>query len=164
MPDTVVGLFRVRTEADRALGKLNEAGFGPDQVAISTPQFRRRGNYFMKVLVGILIGTLLGALLGAMATGMVPGMRPFMSGNVPATFLLAVVAGAATGFIAGMLVSMAASGDRELFYEQEVESGRVLISVTGPGLDRARAIMQEAGAMEAASVEAPLERPHPESG
>jgi hypothetical protein len=164
MPDTVVGLFRVRTEADRALGKLKEAGFGPDRVAISTPQFRRRGNYFTKVLVGILIGTLLGALLGAIATGMVPGMRPLMTGNVPATFLLAAVAGAATGFIAGMLVSMAASGDRALFYEQEVESGRILISVSGQDLDRARLIMQRSGAMESEPVEAPLERPRPESG
>jgi hypothetical protein len=59
---------------------------------------------------------------------------------------------------------MAASGDPALFYEQEVESGRILISVTGQDLDRARLIMQRSGAMEAAPGEAPLERPRPESG
>jgi hypothetical protein len=119
MPATVVGLFRTRIEADRALGKLKEAGFGPDRSAISTPQFRRRGRYAGKVLVGIVIG---------------------------------------------VLASMGASGDQALFYEQEVESGRILIRVSGPVLERAWDILRAAGAMEAAPVEAPLERPRPESG
>jgi hypothetical protein len=70
MPDTVVGLFKTRAEADRALGKLKEVGFGPDQVAISTPQLRRRGDYGVKVLAGIGIGIVFGALAGAIATGM----------------------------------------------------------------------------------------------
>jgi hypothetical protein len=140
MPDTVVALFRTRIEADRALGKLKDAGFGPDRVAVSTPHFRRRGHYGAKVLVGIVIG------------------------NLVATFLFAAAAGAATGLVAGMLVSMAASGDRALFYEQEVESGRILVSVSGPDLERAWEIIRAAGAMEAAPVEAPLERPRPESG
>jgi hypothetical protein len=164
MPDTVVGLFRTRIEADGALGKLKEAGFGPDRVAISTPQFRRRGHYGVKVLVGIAIGILLGAFVGAVATGMVPGVKPLVTGNLAATFLFAAAAGAATGLVAGMLVSMAASGDSALFYEQEVESGRILITVTGPDLERAWAIMRGAGAMEAAPVEAPMERPRPQSG
>jgi hypothetical protein len=84
MPDTVVGLFRARADADHALGKLKEAGFSRDQMAVTTPQFRRRGRYGVKVLVGIVTGILW--------------------------------------------------------------------------------IMREAGAMEAAPIEAPLERPRPESG
>jgi hypothetical protein len=164
MRDTVVGLFRTRTEADLALGKLKEAGFGPDQVSVSTPQFRRRGHHFVKVLVGIFVGTLLGALVGAIATGMVPGLKPLVSGNLVGTFLFAAVAGAITGLVAGMLVSMAASGERALFYEQEVESGRISITVAGPGRERARELMRASGAMEAAPVDAPLKRPRAESG
>ena len=164
MPETVVGLFRTRAEADRALGKLKEAGFGPDQLAVSTPQVRPHGNYLLKVLFGVAVGTLIGALAGALATGMVPGVRPLVAGNLLATFLFAAVAGAATGGVAGLLVSMAASGDRALYYEQEVESGRFLVSVSGPGLERAWEILQAAGTMEAAPVESPLERPRPEGG
>jgi hypothetical protein len=164
MRDTVVGLFRTRTEADRALGKLKEAGFGPDQVAVPTPQFRRRGRYGLKLLVGIVAGILWGALVGATATGVVPGVKPLVSGNLAATFLFAAAAGAITGLVAGMLVSMAASGDRPLFYEQEVESGRISITVAGPDLERAREILRATGAMEAAPVEAPLKRPRAESG
>src|SRR5438105_10479608 len=168
MPDTVAGLFKTRREADMALGKLKEAGFGPDQVALATPRIGRRGHYGTKVLLGIGAGTLMGAVVGAVVTGMVPGVHPIISGNLLPTFLLAAVAGAATGGLAGGLLSMSASGDRALFYEQEVESGRFLVSVAGPGLDEARAILVASGAMEAAPVEAPMEtdtgRPRTESG
>src|SRR2546427_5132627 len=166
MPDTVVGLFRTRSEAEEALGKLKEAGFGQDQLSVSPPAVRRPGRYGLKVGAGIVIGTLVGALAGAVVTGMVPGVHPLIAGNVLATFLFAAVAGAATGGVAGGLLSMAASGDRALFYEQQVESGRVLISVAGPRLEMARDVLRSAGAMEAEPVEAPLEpgRPRPESG
>jgi len=164
MPDTVVGLFRTRSEASAGLGKLKEAGFGPDQVSVSTPSFRRRGRYGFKVAAGIVSGTLLGGVVGAIVTGIVPGVHPLISGNMVATF--ALVAGAATGGLAGGLLSMSASGDRALFYEQEVESGRFLITVAGPRLEVARDVLKAAGAMEAEPVEAPLEpgRPRPESG
>src|SRR5205085_4602475 len=121
--------------------------------------------YGLKVAVGIVAGTILGALAGAVATGMVPGVHPLVAGNLLATFLFAAAAGAATGGLAGALVSMAASGDRALYYEQEVESGRFLVSVAPPGLENARAVLLAAGAMEAAPVEAPLQqgRPRPEA-
>lgn len=135
-------------------------------MAVSTPRVGRRGHYGVKVLAGIAAGTLLGALAGAAATGMVPGVHPLVSGNLLATFLFAAVAGAVTGGVAGALVAMAAAGDRALYYEQEVESGRTLVSVTEPRLEEARAILLAAGAMESAPVEAPMEkgRPRPEGG
>lgn len=162
MPDTVAGLFRTRSEAEEALRKLEGAGFRRDQLALVTPRAGRRGHYGLKVLAGIVAGTLLGALAGALATGMVPGVKPLVAGNVVVTFLFAAAAGAATGAVAGMLVSMAASGDTALYYEQEVESGRFLVSVAGPGLEAAVAVLRAAGAMEASPVEAPLARPRVE--
>src|SRR5712691_11871923 len=166
MPDTVAGLFGSRSEAELALRKLEEAGFGPGQVSVSTPRVRRRGHYGLKVVAGIAVGALLGALIGAVATGMVPGVRPLVPGNLLATFVFAAVAGASGGGVVGALLAMAASGDRALYYEQEVESGRILVSVAEPRLEAARAILMAAGAMEAAPVEAPLEAgsPRPESG
>jgi|SRR2546430_6581113 len=166
MPDTVAGLFRTRAEAEMALGKLKEAGFSDDQIALSTPRTSRRGHYGWKVLAGIAGGTILGAVVGALVTGIVPGMHPLIPGNPLSTFLFAAVAGAATGGVAGGLLSMSASGGRALFYEQEVESGRFLVSVAGPRLEGAWAILRASGAMEAAPVEAPLDpgRPKPESG
>jgi len=161
IPDTVAGLFRTRIEAEGALRNLKEAGFGPDQVTLVTPRAGRHGHYGQKVLIGIVAGTVLGAILGAIVTGMVPGTHALMPGSVLAIFALAVVAGGATGGVAGGLISMSASGDRGLYYEQEVESGRFLVTVNGGGLIEADRIMRASGAMEAAPVEAP---PRPESG
>jgi hypothetical protein len=139
MPGTVVGLFRSRSEAEIGLRKLKEGGFREDQVSVSTPRTGRRGRYGMKVVAGMVIGVLAGALVGALA---------------------------ATGLVAGGLLSLAASGDTALYYDEEVQSGRVLVSVAGPRFEEARAIMLEAGAMEAAPFDAPLERgrARPEGG
>ncbi len=139
-----------------ALGKLKEEGFAADQVALATPRIGRRGRYGLKVLIGIGGGALLGAVVGAVVTGMVPGVHPLVSGNLVVTFLFAAAIGAATGGLVGGLLSMSASGDRALYYEQEVESGRFLVSVAGPRLDEAHRIMRAAGAMESAPIEAPL--------
>lgn len=155
-------------EAEAALRKLEEAGFGPDQVSISTPPTGRRGNYGRKVLTGIAIGTVVGAVLGAVI-GLVPGLRGALlpgSGAV-AVFVIMLAAGAGAGGVAGALVSMAASGDTALYYEQEVQAGRFLVTVAGPGLDLAVTVMRAAGAMEAAPIEAPIHdpgRPRAESG
>ena len=166
MPDTVAGLFRTSSEAQLALGKLEDAGFGASQVEVESPRVRRPGRFGLKVLIGIVGGAVLGALLAAVATGMVPGVHPLVAGSILVTFLFAASAGAVTGGVAGSLFAMAASGDPTLFYEQEVESGRVLVRVAAPRLEEARAILLAAGAMEAAPVEAPMDcgRPRPESG
>ena len=115
MRDTVVGLFRTRSEAELALGKLKDAGFAPDQATVSTPARGRSGSNGLKVLAGVAIGVILGAVIGFIVSGMVPGTQPLVHGSKPATFLLAAVTGAATGGVAGALFSMAAAGDRALY-------------------------------------------------
>lgn len=167
MPDTVVGLFRTRSEAELALRKLKDAGFGPDQATVSAPGRARPGHYGLKVLIGVLIGVGLGAIVGFVVSGMAPGTQPLVHGSKLATFVLAAVTGAATGGVAGALFSMAAAGGGTLYYEQEVEAGRFLVSVVGARLELVRETLAEAGALEAAPVEAPLEpgrRPRPQSG
>ena len=162
MPDTVAGVFRTRSEADQGLRKLKDAGFADDQLDVSTPSYRRRGHYFAKHVAGLGLGALVGAIVG-IAVGLFAMHR--LPGDPTGTIVLVIVAGAITGSVAGGLFSMSAAGDRALHYEQEVESGRILVSVSGPRLEEARAMMLAAGAIEAAPVEAPMEtgRPRPES-
>ncbi len=141
MPDTVVGLFRTRGEAQAAVESLHRAGFDSGQVSLATPARGRREHHGLKLLARLVIGVVAGAIAGAIASGMV----------------------------AGLLISMAASGDRALHYEQEVESGRFLVSVAGDRLelDGALGVLTGAGALEAAPVEAPIDpvsRPRPEGG
>ncbi len=166
MPDTVAGLFRTRAEAEEALRKLKEAGFPSDQISLATPRKKPPGHYGRKVTVGIVAGAILGVVVGAVVAGIVPGMHPLIPGYTLATFLLAAFTGLAAGGLAGAMVGAASFGGEELFYEQEVESGRYLISVAGPRLEEAEQLMRSAGAFEAVPVEAPLDsgRPRPESG
>jgi hypothetical protein len=169
MPDTVAGLFRTRSEAQEALRKLKQAGFGDSQVSVAAPHARRPGRYGAKVIVGILLGVVLGLIVGTIASGILPGTHPLLPGSsATSTFLLAGVAVGLAGGVAGFLLGMAATGGDELYYEQEVESGRTLVSVAGPRLEEARELMLAAGAIEAAPIDAPLEdkrgRPRPESG
>jgi hypothetical protein len=165
MPDTAVGLFRTRTEADQALGKLKQAGFSADEVSVSTRHARRKSHFGLEMLAGVVVGAILGAVVGAFATGMVPGVHGLAAeGNQLGLFLFATFAGTITGGVAGALLAAAASGDSALFYEEEVESGRIMISVSGPRLAEAIAVMRAAGAMEAAPAAAPLERPRAEGG
>lgn len=165
MEDTVVGLFQTRSEADAALGKLKALGVSDDEISVSTPRRRRRGYYGLKLQAGLIIGVLVGALAGALF-GALPGTRGLLHGTFWLALVMAIAAGTVTGGVAGALLSMAASGDRALYYEQQVESGRYLVTVSGPRIEQARQLMSEMGAMETAPVEAPIEhgRPRPESG
>lgn len=158
MPDTVAGLFRSRSEAEEGLRKLKQAGFGDDQVSVARPQRRGRGHYVMKVGVAILVGIVLGLVVGAVASGILPGPHALLGGNVVNTLLLTAVAGGLGGGVGGFLVIVGASGPSELFYEQEVESGRTLVSVAGPRLEEAIRLLLAAGAIESEPVEAPLEQ------
>lgn len=159
MPDTVAALFRTRAEAEEGLRKLKDAGFSEGRLGLATPRVARRGRYGLKLVAGLVLGTIVGAAVGAVVTGLVPGVKPLVTGNLVATFAFAAVAGAATGIVAGGLISMAASGDTRLYYDQEVQSGRFLVSVAGTPseLTDAATILLAAGAMEAAPVEAPID-------
>jgi hypothetical protein len=166
MPDTVAGLFVTRSEAEAALRKLKEAGFAEDQISVSSPAFRRPRRFLEKNLARLAIGAVGGAVLLALVAAVMPGIHALIPGDLWLTVGLAAIAGFVTGGVAGGLLGIAVSGDSALFYEQEVESGRVLVSVTGPRLEEAWALLRDSGAMEAAPVEKPLQsgRPRPEGG
>jgi hypothetical protein len=159
MPETVVGLFRTRVEAESALRKLEQAGFTSSDISIVTPRRGREGRWWAKVGKGMVMGTVLGAIIGAVLTGMVPGMYPVMPGNMLLTFLFVAVTLGVTGGLVGMLLAMASSGGgSNLYFEQEIESGRFLVSVTGETPAEAHKILEDAGAMEAAPLDAPLRK------
>jgi hypothetical protein len=87
MPETVVGLFRTRVEAESAMRKLEQAGFTSSDIGIVTPRRSREGRWWTRLVISLVAGTAVGAIVGALLTGMVPGMHPMMQGNMLATFL-----------------------------------------------------------------------------
>jgi hypothetical protein len=157
--ETVVGLFRTRAEAESAVAGLERAGFSLSDINTVTSRRVRNGRFGLKVITGIGIGTLIGAAAGAAVTGILPGLHPMLPGNLLVTFLFVAFTGAFAGGLAGMLLAMAAAGDRGLFYEQEVESGRVLVNVVTDRPVDARRVLVAAGAMEASPIETPVVDP-----
>ena len=157
MPETVVGLFRTRSEAEHAVRELELAGFESREIGVVWPGEAPDGHYGTTVVAGLGAGTVVGGVLGALAAGLLPGIGPVLAGGGLVAVLGGAVAGATTGGLAGTLLSMAASGDRALYYEQEVQAGRFLITVTTDRPDEAHAVLRDAGALEASPIDAPIE-------
>ncbi len=159
MPETVVGLFRTRVEAESAMRKLEQAGFTSSDISIITPGRTGEGRWWTKVGIGLLVGTALGAIIGALLAGIVPGVQPMMPGNMLLTFLFVAVTLGLTGGLVGMLLAMAGSGGgSNLYFEQEIESGRYLVSVSSETPAEAHRLLQSAGAMEASPLDAPIQK------
>jgi hypothetical protein len=159
MPETVVGLFRTRGEAESAAGKLEQAGVTSSDISIVTPRRTREGRWWSKLLIGLVAGTALGAVIGALVTGMVPGMHPLLPGNALATFVFVSFTIGTAGGLAGMLIGMAASGGgSNLYFEQEIESGRFLVSVESETPAEVMKMLEDAGAMEASPLDAPVQK------
>jgi hypothetical protein len=161
-PNTVVALFATLFEAESAVRNLEQAGFESDQVGLVWPgdasEPDQKQNLTRGIGTGAAAGGLAGGVLAALAAGAVPGIGPVLAGGV----LVSVVAGTATagtvGGVVGALVSMAISDKHAHYYEQEVQAGRFLVSVTSSRSDEALSILRAAGALEAANFDPPDER------
>ncbi len=144
MSDTIAALFKNQEQADSAVRALKSAEFDNAEIEIRGPREPKvpdfGGNAARGVAIGSIGGTALGGVLGLLAAGVV----------------LAIALGA-TGGLAGLLLSAGASRDRALFFEQEVQSGRYLVTVeTQPERrETAREILLSKGAIEAAPIDSP---------
>ena len=88
----------------------------------------------------------------AVAAGILPGIGPAIAGGTLAAVLSSAAVGAAAAGLGGALIGLGIADEDAEFYENEVRSGRVLVTVrAGERADTARAILErfrwvEAGA------------------
>jgi hypothetical protein len=161
MPEKVTALFKNEAQAESALTALQTADFDSVRSEIRRPGEARvpdfGGNAARGVGIGTSGGTVLGAIVGVLASGVIPGTHAYVQGGVIVPLMLAMALGA-TGGLAGLLLSASALRDRNLYYEQELQSGRYLVSVdTEPErLESARQILLSKGAMEASPIDSPI--------
>lgn len=157
---TVLALFKDRRDADAAVRALQSAHFESARLGVVPPGHVHAPAFGKLAAAGVGGGTLgvglLGVILGIATAGLVPGTHAVLPGGwfVPLMF---GITGAATGAVAGLLVSQSAARQHALYYEEEVEAGRTMVTVDTPA-DRAadaRRILLQEGAFEAAPIDRP---------
>ena len=119
---TVVALFARRDDAFQAITKLIESGISPEHIGYLEPlDEHEMKNPAKGAAEGIAVGGTSGAVIG----------------------------GAATGAVAGGLLGADLGGGGELYFMEEVQSGRILVSVEVEGGESEVAtLLSESGAFE----------------
>ncbi|HET7077233.1 MAG TPA: general stress protein [Chloroflexia bacterium] len=165
--ETVIGVFNDQMTAQRAIERLKDAGFAPDDIGIlmqnqqgaqnlATQTGTKAGEDAGKgAVAGGLLGGLGGLLVGIGALA-IPGIGPVVAAGPLAAGLGAVlgstatgaVVGAGVGAIAGALIGMGVPENEARVYEDRFRQGRILVTVKA-GFNRyddAWRILRNAGA------------------
>src|SRR4051812_37512305 len=103
--DLAVGVFEHRTQAERAVTELWNAGFPHDRIDIvtregaiaGTPNVHLQGEADQSALTGALAGGSAGAVLGALTFMFIPGLGTVLGGGL----LAGIIGGAALGAAGG---------------------------------------------------------------
>jgi hypothetical protein len=135
----VVGVFTDRTSAERAIAELRLAGFRDERIGMVAKDERgrvvdvRTGHETMAeegATAGAVVGAGIGAAVGvAVVAGMVPVIGPVLAVGTLGTILLNAAGGAAIAGLAGALIGWGIPEEDAKYYENEVRSGRFLVSV-----------------------------------
>jgi hypothetical protein len=161
--ETVVGVFELAEDAERAAAALRRAGIPMDHVnvlrpglsepeihAVPTTDTEQPG---MGAAAGGVVGGATGASMGPIAASLlVPGVGPVIAVGTAAMALLGL-AGAAVGALAGAKLEEAVGNglpkDELFFYEEMLRQGRsIVIAITAGGeqAESARRVLAESGA------------------
>jgi uncharacterized protein (TIGR02271 family) len=141
--NAVIGLFETRERAERAVEDLKAAGF--DESKIGMVYRDAEGNTVKTgaaneshAAEGAAVGAAAGAgalALGSLAVsfGVIPVIGPILAVGPLAAALISAGAGAAVAGLAGALIGWGIPEEDAAFYEQEVSSGRYLVTVEADG-------------------------------
>jgi hypothetical protein len=153
---TVLALFKDKRDAEAAVRALKSARFDSARLGIVPPGRAHVPRFGMNAVTGIAAGIIACGIAGLLL-GLVLAWWLHGGWLVPVMF---TVTGAATGALAGMLISQSVSSQDALYYEEEVEAGRTLVTVMSDAerAEDARRILLQEGAFEAAPIDAPIKK------
>lgn len=155
-PTTIVGLFSTQGDAERAVNQLVHGGIPAGDIGFLRPGEAQEPDYAKSAAAGVgggaVIGAIAGGLLGAASMVVAPGIGPIVTAGAWLPPLMGIATGGATGGTAGGLFALSGTEDQGLHFRQAVQSGRSLVNVTTARSDEARALMEQAGALEVADL------------
>lgn len=138
---TVVGVFGSHAQAQQAVDELRKAGFTDDQIGVTARDHSKRSatgdadndadSYASEgALTGLAAGAGVGGLWGlGILAGVLPAIGPAIAAGSLAALLSSAAAGAAAAGLAGTLVGLGIAKEDAEYYETEVRSGRILVTV-----------------------------------
>jgi len=139
----IAAVFETRARADRAIQDLKAAGFDDDHIGMV---YRNTEGETVKTgaadetyaeegaVAGAAAGVAGGALVGAgIAAGVIPVIGPVLAIGTLGTILLNAAGGAAIVGLTGALIGWGIPEEDAEFYENEVKSGRYLVTVDANG-------------------------------
>ena len=153
----VVGVFDDPERAERALNGLRDAGFAPGDVGVvSRPsqaeaeappdvEAAPRVDETSGILTGGMLGGVAGWLVG-LTTLAVPGVGPLLAAGPLVAAVSGSGLGAAAGGLIGHFVAQGHEHDEARWYEEQVRSGHILLTVRSQDRsNEARIIMSQNG-------------------
>ena len=157
---TVLALFDRRESAEGAAGRLVQAGFPAEHVGYLEPVDVRQLKNPAKaagrgIAAGSASGLLIGGILAAIAVGLVPGVGPVLVAGALLPVVIGAVTGGATGAVTGGLVDSEAGGEEDPYFLEEVQAGRILVSVEvadSHAEEKAAELLKESTAVEVDSL------------
>jgi hypothetical protein len=135
-----VGVFSTQAQAQSAVNELRNRGFREEQVGFAAREgqevegartVEQSGSAAAEgAAVGLTAGAGVGALWGlGILAGMLPAIGPAIAGGTLAALLSSAAAGAAVAGIAGALIGWGIPEEDARFYEEELRSGRTIVTV-----------------------------------
>src|SRR5437868_698489 len=134
---TVVALFADRENAEQAVTKLVRVGFPPEHVGYLQPTDVREQRNPAKgaaegIAAGATSGAFIGGVLGAVTVGLVPLVGPALVAGALLPVVMGAVTGSSAGAVTGGLFGAAATSEEEPYFMEEIQAGRILVSVEVP--------------------------------
>jgi hypothetical protein len=168
---TIVGVFEEKSNADRAVQALRDAGFRDDQIGVAmrqdsslrdhdittlgeadqTKEHTSKGSHAGSgALTGMLTGMGLGALAGlGVLSGFLPVIGPAIAGGTLGIILSNAAAGGGLAGLVGALVGAGVPEEEASYYQGEFVAGRTIVTVTADGRrGEAMSILRRFGAYD----------------
>lgn len=155
-PPVLVAVFDSRMEADLAVGDLQAAGFGDDQIGmVIRGMDATRGGMITDAVgtkdgkgavVGAASGAVIGGTLGAAAAMLIPGAGPVIAIGLFGAMAGGAIAGTAVGGIIGAMHGLGVSHEEAEYYERMFQQGKAIVAVRSNGhADEATKVLRTHG-------------------
>jgi len=141
--NAVIGVFESKARADKAVADLKAAGFDEDKIGMiyrdaegKTVKTGAADETYAEegAAAGAVAGAAGGALVGAgILAGVIPVIGPVLALGTLGTILVNAAGGAAIIGLTGALIGWGIPEEDAEFYENEVKSGRYLVTVEANG-------------------------------